>query len=42
MLLGKVEPREHLGEATRRAVRSSGAVTLARDLKSPEKSRKIS
>ncbi len=31
-----VEPRAYLREATLRAVRSSGTVTLARDLKSPE------
>ncbi len=28
-----VEPRAYLGEAARRAIRSPGAVTLARDLK---------
>ena len=28
-----VEPRAYLGEAARRAIRSAGAVTLARDLK---------
>ncbi len=31
-----VEPRTYLREATLRAVRTPGAVTLARDLKSPE------
>ncbi len=31
-----VEPRAYLGKAARRAVRSPGAVTLARDLKSLE------
>jgi len=31
-----VEPRAYLREATLRAVRDPGAVTLARDLKSPE------
>ena len=31
-----VEPRAYLREATLRALRSSGTVTLARDLKSPE------
>ncbi len=36
MLLDKVEQRAYLGEATQRAIRSLGAVTLARDLKSPE------
>ncbi len=34
--LAGVEPRAYLGEATRRAVRNPGTVTLARDLKSPE------
>jgi hypothetical protein len=28
-----VEPRAYLGEAARRAIRNSGAVTLPRDLK---------
>jgi hypothetical protein len=28
-----VEPRAYLGEAARRAIRSPGTVTLARDLK---------
>ncbi len=31
-----VEPRGYLREATLRAVRNPGTVTLARDLKSPE------
>ena len=31
--LAGVEPRAYLGEASRRAIRSPGAVTLARDLK---------
>ena len=31
-----VEPRAYLREATLRAVRNPGTVTLARDLKSPE------
>jgi transposase len=31
-----VEPRRHLREATLRAARNPGTVTLARDLKSPE------
>ena len=31
--LARVEPRAYLGEATLRAVRSPGTVTLARDLK---------
>jgi len=31
-----VEPRAYLKEATLRAVRNPGTVTLARDLKSPE------
>ena len=31
--LAGVEPRAYLGEAARRAIRSPGAVTLARDLK---------
>ena len=31
-----VEPRGYLREATRRAVRNPGTVTLARDLKTPE------
>ncbi len=31
-----VEPRTYLREATLRAVRNPGAVTLARDVKSPE------
>ena len=31
-----VEPRAYLLEATLRAVRNPGAVTLARDIKSPE------
>jgi hypothetical protein len=31
--LAGVEPRAYLGDATRRAIRSPGAVTLARDLK---------
>jgi hypothetical protein len=30
--LARVEPRAYLGEAARRAIRNSGAVTLARDL----------
>ena len=34
--LARVEPRAYLGEVARRAIRSPGAVTLARDLKSPE------
>jgi hypothetical protein len=34
--LAGVEPRACLGEAARRAIRSLGAVTLARDLKFPE------
>ena len=34
--LCKVEPRAYLREATLRAVRNPGTVTLARDLKSPE------
>ncbi len=42
MLVAKVWPRAYLGGATLRAVRNPGTVTLARDLKSPEKSRKIS
>jgi hypothetical protein len=28
-----IEPRAYLGEATRRAIRNPGTVTLARDLK---------
>ena len=31
-----VEPRAYLREATLRAVRNPGTVTLARDIKSPE------
>ncbi len=31
--LAGMEPRAYLGEASRRAIRSPGAVTLARDLK---------
>ncbi len=31
--LARVEPRAYLGEVARRAIRSPGAVTLARDLK---------
>ncbi len=31
--LAGVEPRDYPGEASRRAIRSPGAVTLARDLK---------
>ncbi len=34
--LAGVEPRAYLQEATLRAVRNPGTVTLARDLKSPE------
>ena len=34
--LAGVEPRAYLREATLRAVRNPGTVTLARDLKSPE------
>ena len=34
--LSGVEPRAYLREATLRAVRSPGTVTLARDFKSPE------
>ncbi len=34
--LCRVEPRAYLREATLRAVRNPGAVTLARDVKSPE------
>jgi transposase len=34
--LAGVEPRAYLGEAARRAIRSPGTVTLARDLKSPK------
>ena len=34
--LAGVEPRAYLGEATLRAVRNPGTVTLARDLKSSE------
>ncbi len=30
--LAGVEPRAYLGEAARRAIRSAGAVSLARDL----------
>jgi hypothetical protein len=30
--LARVEPRAYLGEAARRAIPNSGAVTLARDL----------
>ncbi len=33
--LAGVEPRGYLGEACRLAIRSSGAVTLTRDLKQP-------
>jgi transposase len=34
--LCRVKPRAYLREATLRAVRNPGTVTLARDLKSPE------
>ena len=34
--LARVEPRAYLKDATLRAVRNPGTVTLARDLKSPE------
>ena len=34
--LGGFEPRVYLREATPRAVRKPGTVTLARDLKSPK------
>jgi hypothetical protein len=34
--LAGVEPRAYLREATLRAVRNPGTVTLARDLKPPE------
>ncbi len=34
--LAGVEPCAYLGEASRRAIRNPGAVTLARDLESPE------
>jgi hypothetical protein len=34
--LAGVEPRAYLREATLRAVRNPGTVTLARNLKSPE------
>ena len=38
--LAGVEPRGYLREATLRAVRNPGTVTLARDLKSPESQKK--
>jgi hypothetical protein len=37
-----VEPRGYLGEASLRAVRNPGTVTLARDLNSPESLEKLS
>jgi hypothetical protein len=39
--LAWVEPRGYLGEATRRAIRDPGTVTLPRDLKSPKSGKKL-